>query len=122
LLIKVSSGNKQMQQGFAIAVLIATGLLSACVSRPAGETRENGSSEKIDWGRETTAGEIVAMAKKGEIREIQWHVMPNVLRAEAADGRIFHIKNENKGIDLRSMLIDAGVRVGNGGVSFRHVF
>ena len=111
-----------MQQGFAIAVLIATGLLSACVSRPAGETRENGSSEKIDWGRETTAGEIVTMAKKGEIREIQWHVMPNVLRAEAADGRIFHIKNENKGIDLRSMLIDAGVRVGNGGVSFRHVF
>jgi hypothetical protein len=62
------------------------------------------------------------MAKSGRIQEIQWHVMPNVLRVLTLDGRIFHLKNENKGVDLRNMLIDAGVRIGKGGISFRHVF
>ena len=65
---------------------------------------------------------MIAKAKSGEIREIEWHVMPNVLRAQTADNRIFHLKNENKGVDLRKKLMDAGVQVGDGGVLFRHVF
>ena len=65
---------------------------------------------------------MIAMARKGRIVEIQWHVMPNILRAEAVDGEVFHIKNENKGVDLRSKLINAGVRVGEGGIPFKYFF
>jgi hypothetical protein len=86
------------------------------------DTKRDRTLEKIDWGGDISLDEIVAMAKKGRIREIQWHVMPNVLRIEAVDGKIFHLKNENKGVDLRNRLIQAGVRIGKGGITFRHVF
>jgi hypothetical protein len=79
-------------------------------------------SDEIEWGREVNLDEMIAMAKKGEILEIEWHVMPNILRARASDGGICHLRNENKGVDLRNTLIDAGVQVGKGGVRFQHVF
>ena len=118
------SGTR-IQQGLIIsALIIFVLLLSSCgdSSKVAGDESAKKDFERINWGRETTAGEIVAMAKIGEIREIEWHVMPNIIRAVASDGRIFHVKNENKGIDLRGMLVKAGVKVGKGGVDFRHVF
>jgi hypothetical protein len=62
------------------------------------------------------------MTQGGQIQEIQWHVMPNILRALASDGSIFHFRNETKGVDLRNTLIEAGVKIGKGGVSFRHFF
>jgi hypothetical protein len=110
-----------LRQRFWTLFRAAIVLLGACRGKPAGEAAP-GTATKIDWGRETTATEIIAMARKGGIREIQWYVMPNVLRAEASDGMVFHINNANKGIDLRGMLIAAGVRMGEGGVVFRHVF
>jgi hypothetical protein len=88
----------------------------------AGETPKDNTSMKIDWGREATLEEIIAMAKSGEIQQIEWHVMPNIIRAQASDGRIFHLRNENKGIDIRSVLINAGIHLGKGGVDFRHMF
>jgi hypothetical protein len=88
----------------------------------AGEAPRDHALDKIDWGREATLDEIIAMAKRGEIQQIEWHVMPNIIRAEAPDGRILHIRNENKGIDIRSTLINAGIRLGKGGIGFRHVF
>ncbi len=89
---------------------------------PSGEVPSDRISEKVNWGREITLDEIIAMAKDGQIQEIEWHVMPNILRAQASGGRIFHLRNENKGVDLRNKLINAGVRIGNGGITFRHVF
>ena len=80
------------------------------------------NNDDIEWGTEVDLEEMISMAKSGKIREIQWHVMPNILRAEALDNRIFHLRNENKGVDLRNALINAGVRVGKGGIIFRHVF
>ena len=80
------------------------------------------SSNKIHWGREVALDEMIAMAKHGEIRQMEWHVMPNIIRAQAEDGRIFHIRNENKDIDIRSALIEADIIIGKGGISFRHVF
>jgi hypothetical protein len=79
-------------------------------------------SEDIEWGQEIGLAEMIEKAKSGEIREIEWHVMPNVLRAQAWDHRIFHLKNEDKGVDLRNTLMSAGVKIGEGGVIFRHVF
>ena len=87
-----------------------------------GETEDGEELEKIDWGKEATAGEVVAMAKSGEIREIEWHMLPNMLRAVASDGRIFFIRNESKGLDMRGMLVKSGVQVGKGGIPFNHVF
>ena len=86
------------------------------------KTQEVQDSEDVDWGIEVNLEEMVAMAKQGQIVEIQWHVMPNILRAQTSDGRIFHLKNENKGVDLRNTLIEAGVKIGKGGIEFRHVF
>ena len=83
---------------------------------------EETGTEVIEWGQEIDLAEMIAKARSGEIQEIQWHVMPNVLRAQTLDDRIFHLKNENKGVDLRNALIDAGVQIGSGGVIFRHVF
>jgi hypothetical protein len=88
---------------------------------------ENGSQkgrafEDVDWGREINLDKMITMAKKGQIVEIQWHVMPNILRAQASDGRIYHIRNENKGVDLRNTLINAGVKIGKEGVLFRYLF
>jgi hypothetical protein len=85
---------------------------------PAKET----DGEDIDWGQEIGLAEMIEKAKSGKIREIQWHVMPNVLRAETPDHRFFHLKNEDKGVDLRNTLMNAGVKIGKGGVFFRHVF
>jgi hypothetical protein len=78
--------------------------------------------EKVDWGREITLNGIIAMAQKGQIQEIEWHVMPNIIRILASDGSLFHFRNENKGVDLRNTLINAGIRIGKGGIVFRHVF
>ncbi len=86
------------------------------------ETPRNQGSGTIHWGREATLDEIMAMAKNGEIRQIEWHVMPNVIRAQAADGRLFHMRNENKAIDIRNTLIGAGINLGRDGIVFRHVF
>ena len=87
-----------------------------------GETPREDASNKIDWGREAALDEIMAMAKSGEIQQIEWHVMPNIIRAQALDGRIFHIRNENKEIDIRNTLTNAGIRLGKDGIVFRHVF
>jgi hypothetical protein len=86
------------------------------------EEDKDPATEKVDWGREITLNEIITMAKSGHIREIEWHVMPNVIRVFASDGRIFHLKNENKGVDMRNTLIGAGVKIGKEGIIFRHVF
>ena len=86
------------------------------------ETPSDNAFAKIDWGREATLEEIIAMAKSGEIQQIEWHVMPNIIRAQATEGRIFHIRNENKGMDIRNVLINAGIHIGKGGVDFRHMF
>ncbi len=103
-------------------------LLPGCGSRPADDTEMSqpgfvqSDSEEIDWGREINLDEMVAMARQGRIKEIQWHVMPNILRARAPDGTLYHLRNENKGVDLRNALIEAGVRIGKDGVLFQHVF
>ena len=102
-------------------------MLEACGERPGDNTAEDKSqnehaSNHVDWGSEIDLNEMVAMAKEGRIDEIQWHVMPNILRAQTADARIFHIKNEDKGVDLRNTLINAGVKIGEGGVLFKHFF
>lgn len=98
------------------AMLVSSG----CGSREE-EVPRNGEPE-IDWGVEIGLDEMMALAKEGRIAEIDWHVMPNVLRAKAVDGSIYSLRNENRGVDLRSKLIEAGVRIGEGGVRFRHVF
>ncbi len=76
----------------------------------------------MDWGREITLDEIIAMAKSGGIQKIEWHVMPNIIRAQAPDGRVSHLKNQNKGVDIRNALINAGIRIGKDGIDFRYVF
>ena len=122
--------RQRVEQGIVIAAALAAHLLAACgdttVKKPpapaAGQIDEAVGHEKIDWGRETTAAKIVAMAKDGGIREIEWHIMPNILRALAPDGRIYYVKNANKGVDMRGILLKAGVRVGKSGLEFRHVF
>jgi hypothetical protein len=86
------------------------------------EAPKDQALEKVDWGREITLDGIIAMAQSGQIREIEWHVMPNIIRILALDGSLFHFRNENKGVDLRNTLINAGIRIGKGGVVFRHVF
>ena len=78
--------------------------------------------EKVDWGRGITLDGIIAMAQSGRIKEIEWHVMPNIIRIFASDGSFFHFRNENKGVDLRNTLINSGIRIGKGGIIFRHVF
>jgi hypothetical protein len=87
-----------------------------------GEVLKDYASIKVDWGREATLEEILAMAKNGEIQQIEWHVMPNIIRALVSHDRIFHIRNENKGIDIRNALINAGIPLGKKGIDFRHVF
>lgn len=86
------------------------------------EAPKNQALEKVDWGREITLNGIIAMAQSGQIQEIEWHVMPNVIRVLASDGGLFHFRNENKGVDLRNALINSGIQIGKGGVIFRHVF
>jgi hypothetical protein len=112
-----------MRQSILAVMLLIPCMFIACREHPgeiSGAPAAN--PEKIDWGKETTAAGLIAMAKKGEIRGIQWHVMPNIFRAEAKDGKVYYIRNENKGIDLRGMLIKTGIPIGDGGVIFQHVF
>jgi hypothetical protein len=134
----VAAKSKEMSKAPEVARTVSAIPLEAESIRP--EKRESapaktvvpGSDEEkpspeekaddIDWGAEITLDEMIAMAKSGKIREIQWHVMPNILRAETTDHRIFHLRNENKSVDLRNTLISAGIRVGKGGIIFRHVF
>lgn len=77
---------------------------------------------EIDWGREVSLDEIMGMAKSGRIQEIEWHVMPNIIRILTVDGKVFHLRNEDKGIDIRNTLINAGIRIGKDGINLRHVF
>ncbi|MBN2241750.1 MAG: hypothetical protein JW793_03595 [Acidobacteria bacterium] len=113
---------------FPIFLLTAMLLQAGCANPSAENTGINpsgpvdGDEIEVDWGREVGLDEMIAMAKDGRIREIQWHVMPNILRAVAPDGSIFHLRNENKGVDLRNTLLEAGVRIGEDGVRFRHFF
>ncbi|NLD35309.1 MAG: hypothetical protein GX654_00385 [Desulfatiglans sp.] len=101
--------------------------LTACGESSKDSTPDNRSSDAhgssvINWGEEVNLDEMIAMAKEGKIKEIQWHVLPNILRAETGDGKFFHLKNENKGVDLRNTLIKSGVRIGDGGIEFKHLF
>lgn len=107
-----------------IVLCAATLLFPGCDNQTADESSSSApaSASEIEWGREITFDEMMAMAQKSQIEEIQWHVLPNILRARCVDGSTYHFRNENKGVDLRSRLIEAGVRVGNGGLQFRHVF
>ena len=113
---------------FCIILLPVIILSSGCVRQSADSTEtlqgESGqdASEEIDWGREVSLDEMISIAQNGRIQEIQWHMMPNILRAQASDGGIYHLRNENKGVDLRNTLTEAGVRLGKDGVLFRHVF
>ena len=102
-------------------VFIAVILLSVGCSNQ-GDGSSGTAELEIDWGSEVDLDEMIAMSKEGSIVEIQWHVMPNILRARAEDGTIYHLRNENKGVDLRSRLIEAGVQVGKEGLQFHHVF
>ena len=114
-----------MRPTFALVAFFAFFLSAACVDQTAkmtGRVPDGRDSEKIKWGREIKLDELLALAKSGRIREIEWHVMPNVIRAVASDGRAFYFKNENRGVDLRNLLISAGIQMGKGGISFRHVF
>lgn len=119
--------NKTVRH-FSSILLPAMLLLSGCGNQPADSTEisrpeaNQSASEEIEWGREVNLDAMISMAREGTIVEIQWHVMPNILRAQASDGSIYHLRNENKGVDLRNTLIEAGVRIGKGGVLFRHVF
>jgi hypothetical protein len=109
-------------------IFLLTLLLSGC----AGPTIENteplpvesapSEYEEIEWGAEVLLDEMIEMAQEGRITEIQWHVLPNILRAQASDGSIYHLRNENKGVDLRNTLIESGVEIGKNGVEFKHVF
>lgn len=80
------------------------------------------ASEEMDWGDEIALDRLVQMAKNGQIQEIQWHVMPNIIYARTVDSRAFHIKNENKGVDIRKVLEDSGILIGEGGIVFRYLF
>ena len=120
--------NKAVQP-FFIFLLPAIFLHAGCETQPADRNEtskpdsiQSASEEDIEWGTEVHLDEMVAMARRGRIKEIQWHVMPNILRAQASDGALFHLRNENKGVDLRNTLINSGVKIGKGGVLFRHVF
>ena len=125
--------NRAIQSLFVL--LFQTLLLSSGCENQTADVSEDGKGKtktpnsrqeeplvEVDWGLEVNLDEMIAMARQDRIREIQWHVMPNILRAEASDGEVFHLRNENKGVDLRNRLIDAGVGLGKNGVRFRHVF
>ena len=107
-------------QTFFIALFTGILLSAGCGQQPA-DSSNTGETE-IDWGQEVGLDEMITMAREGRIVEIQWHVMPNILRAMTAGGQIYHFRNENKGVDLRRRLIDEGVRIGEDGVQFKHFF
>jgi hypothetical protein len=114
-----------MRPTFAFVALFVLFLSSACADRTAkvtGRVPNGRDPERIEWGSEIKLDELLALAKSGRIREVEWHVMPNVIRAVASDGRVFHFKNANRGVDLRNLLVNGGIQIGKGGISFRHVF
>jgi hypothetical protein len=118
----------QAVRSFVIILLTATLLLTGCGKPPSDSTEisepetDRDTAGEIEWGREVNLDEMIALAQAGQIEEIQWHVLPNILRAQAPEGEIYHLRNENKGVDLRNKLLEAGVRLGKEGVLFRHVF
>ncbi len=119
--------SRRPAQLFFLILFQTLFMLAACGDKPEetaakDKPQNENTSGHVDWGHEVNLNDMVAMAKKGQIKEIQWHVMPNILRAQTFDGQIFHLKNENKGVDLRNTLIDAGVKIGEGGVLFKHFF
>jgi hypothetical protein len=81
-----------------------------------------GETEVIDWGEEIGIEKVIELAKSGGVFEIQWHVMPNVIRVLMNDGGIFHYKNESTGVDIIKTLEDAGVKTGKEGVAIRFSF
>ena len=89
---------------------------------PSGEQEKDLDLMDVNWGREISLNDMIVMAREGRIKEIQWHMLPNILRARAYDGEVFHIRNDDKSVDLRNTLVKAGVEVGEGGLLFRHVF
>lgn len=106
------------------ALITALVLSTGCEYRTEESTAVNSDASEsgIDWGREVSLDEMIAMAKEGRLLEIQWHVMPNILRARASDGSMYHFRNENKGVDLKNRLIEEGVSIGKEGLQFRHFF
>ena len=118
---------KSFENLFFLFLFLSVFMFTGC-GAPLNETTSEDKSQNrqasnaVNWGREVDIDEITAMAKKDQILEIQWHVMPNILRAESVDGKIYHLKNEDKGVDLRTTLIKAGVSIGKDGILFRHVF
>ena len=119
--------HKGPEHLFFMFLFLSVFMFTACgtpskETTPEDKSQNKQASNAVNWGREINIDEMTAMAKKDLIAEIQWHVMPNILRAEAFDGKIYHIKNEDKGVDLRATLIKAGVRIGKDGILFRHVF
>ncbi len=79
-------------------------------------------AEEIDWGEEIGLDTVIELAKRDDLVEIQWHVMPNIIRVLIADGSIYHFRNENSGIDIIRTLENAGITVGKGGVTVRFSF
>lgn len=112
--------SNNLIQPFFIVLFTAILLSAGCRTQPTDGSEDD--NPEVDWGHEVNLDEMITMAKKDRIKEIQWHVLPNILLAKASDGESYHLRNENKGVDLRNALIDAGVQVGKGGVQFRHVF
>ena len=111
-------------QPFLFALIAALALSTGCGNRTDESTADTSDAGEpgIDWGQEVSLDEMIAMAKEGQLLEIQWHIMPNILRARASDGSIYHFRNENKGVDLKNRLIEEGVPIGKEGLQFRHFF
>lgn len=82
---------------------------------------ENGA-EQIDWGQEVSPEKLLKLARSEDLFEIQWHVMPNVIRILMKGGEIYHVKNEKLSLDILKYLENAGIKVGKGGITFRYSF
>lgn len=85
-------------------------------------SEEAAEVEVIDWGSKISMEEVIVLAKSEDLFEIQWHVMPNVVRVLMQDGSIYHFENANIGIDIEKTLNDAGVKTRKGGISLRYSF
>ena len=82
---------------------------------------ENGA-EQIEWGQQVDPEKLLELARSGDVFEIQWHVMPNVIRFMMNDGKIYHLKNAEVSIDILKFLENAGIKVGKEGITFRYSF
>ncbi len=86
-----------------------------------GIDEENGAAP-IDWGQEVGQQEMLELAHSGNVLEIQWHVMPNVVRILMKDGKIYHFMNDRVSIDIAKFLEKQGVKTGKGGIPLRYSF